>query len=59
MPKPARMSVGETLIVTTLLSIYLTSRSTALAIAAAQTSPSACARTAARVRERIAARWSP
>jgi hypothetical protein len=46
------MSVGEALITTTLLSIYLSSRGTALAIAAAQTGPSLCAGAAASVRRR-------
>jgi hypothetical protein len=52
MPNLGRMSLGEALITTTLLSIYLGSRSTALAIAAAQTSPSLCAGAAASLRRR-------
>ena len=40
MPIPARESLGEALITTTLLSIYLGSRATAMAIAAAQTTTS-------------------
>jgi hypothetical protein len=46
------MSLGEALVTTTLLSIYVGSRGTALAIAAAQTSPSLCAGAAASLRER-------
>ena len=44
------MSLAEALITITLLSVYLGSRGTALAIAAAQTSPSLCAGAAASVR---------
>ena len=47
-----RMSLGEALLTTTLLSIYVGTRGTALAIAAAQTSPTLCASAAASVRER-------
>ena len=46
------MSLGEALINTALLSIYVGTRGTALAIAAAQTSPTLCASAAASVRER-------
>jgi hypothetical protein len=37
MPTPRRFSLGETAITTALLSIYLSTRGTALAIAAVQT----------------------
>ena len=56
MPTPGRKRLGEALITTTLLSIYLGSRGTVLAIAAAQTSPSVCAGAAASVRESLSAR---
>jgi len=52
MPSPRRISLGEALITTALLSIYLGCRGTALAIAAAQTSPLLCVSAAASVRER-------
>jgi hypothetical protein len=51
MPIPGRISLGEALISTTLLSIYLGSRCAALAITAAQTSPTLCAHAAASVRK--------
>jgi hypothetical protein len=50
MPSPRRLSPGEALITTTLLSIYLGARGTALTIAAAQAGPSLCAAAAASVR---------
>jgi hypothetical protein len=43
MPTPGRASLGEALITTTLWSIYLGSRGTVLAIAAAQTGAGAAA----------------
>jgi hypothetical protein len=46
------MSLGEALISTALLSIYVGARGTALAIEAAQTSPTLCANAAASVLER-------
>ena len=46
------MSLAEAAISTALLSIYVGARGTALAIAAAQTSPTLCASAAASVRER-------
>jgi hypothetical protein len=55
MPHTQRMrslTLGEALISTALLSIYVGTRGTALAIAAAQTSPTLCASAAASVRER-------
>jgi hypothetical protein len=52
MPNPGRVSLGEALITTTLLSIYVGSRGTAMAIAAAQTSPARCAGAAAALRGR-------
>jgi hypothetical protein len=52
MPNPGRVSLGEALITTTRLSIYLSSRGTALAIAAAQASPTLWAGAAASVRRR-------
>jgi hypothetical protein len=47
MPDSGRMSLGEALITTALLSLYLGNSGTALAIAAAQTGPSLCASAAA------------
>jgi hypothetical protein len=52
MPNPRRIRLGEALISTALLSLYLGCRGTALAIAAAQTSPSLCGSAPASVRGR-------
>jgi hypothetical protein len=48
----SRMRLGEALLTTTLLAIYVGTRGGALAIAAVQTSPTLWASAAASVRER-------